>query len=263
MKLPLFQVDAFADHIFSGNPAAVVPLHDWLPDETMQNIAMENQLSETAFFVEEESGYRLRWFTPVIEVDLCGHATLASAHVLFAEMGHMGESVVFQSRSGPLEVRRSTIGYEMDFPSDRPEASPESKSALSEALGVEVKEALRGREDLVAIVEDQTAVASILPGMRAVSQLDARGVLVTAPGDEVDFVSRCFFPRFGIDEDPVTGSAHTTMGPYWADRLGKSELIARQVSKRGGEVRCRVTDERVALVGHAVTFLRGELEIPT
>lgn len=262
MKLPLFQVDAFANRIFSGNPAAVVPLPDWLADDVMQNIATENQLSETAFFVEEKDSFQLRWFTPATEVDLCGHATLASAHVLYSELGYGGERVIFQTRSGALEVTRTAGGYEMDFPTDPPERAPSVKDILSSSLGIEIAEAFRGREDYVAIVESESDVRNLEPDIRAVAHLEARGVLVSAAGEEVDFVSRCFFPRFGIDEDPVTGSAHTTLAPLWAERLGRKRLTARQISRRGGEVECRFEGERVVLAGEATTFLRGEMELP-
>lgn len=261
MKLPLIQVDAFTSAIFGGNPAAVVPLSNWLPVEVMQNIAMENQLSETAFFVPEGKGYRLRWFTPKKEVDLCGHATLAAAHVIFNEESFPGEEIRFESRSGLLPVKRKQSGYEMDFPVDEPGPCPVSRERVESAIGCEVKEILEGREDIVAVVDSREAVAGLSPDFRKISGIDTRGILVTAPGHDCDFVSRCFFPRFGIDEDPVTGSAHTTMVPYWAKVLGKETFIAKQISRRGGELECFLSGNRVILRGQAITYLRGEIEL--
>ncbi|MDF1859481.1 MAG: PhzF family phenazine biosynthesis protein [Verrucomicrobiales bacterium] len=262
MQLPIYQVDAFAERVFEGNPAAVVPLSSWLPDETMQAIAMENQLSETAFFLPEGEGYALRWFTPTTEVDLCGHATLATAHVLFTEEGVPGESIRFSSRSGILTVNRLERGYSMDFPLDRPGPASELPAEVTEALGATVKEVLRGREDLVAVLESESEVRSLAPAMENIRRLDARGILVTAPGDGCDFVSRCFFPRFGIDEDPVTGSAHTTLAPFWAEVLKTNSLSARQISERGGNVHCHIEGDRISLSGNAVTYLQGRILVP-
>lgn len=262
MKLKQFQIDAFASEVFAGNPAAVVPLQEWLPDAVLQSIAMENQLSETAFFVPDGTGFHLRWFTPVTEVNLCGHATLASAHTLFHELSHSGESIRFSSRSGQLEVVRNDVGYRMDFPADPPSPAPDLRTAVEEALGIAVLEVLRGREDLVAILVDQKSVAELQPDMRSISEVDTRGILATAPGNDCDFVSRCFFPRFGIDEDPVTGSAQTTLAPFWSERLSKEKLSARQISARGGEIGCEIVGDRVHLSGKAVTFMRGEIEVP-
>jgi PhzF family phenazine biosynthesis protein len=259
MKLPLFQVDAFASEVFSGNPAAIVPLREWISADLMQLIATENQLSETAFYVPTKDGYDLRWFTPVTEVDLCGHATLAAAHVLFTEEGLAGEEVSFATRSGELAVERVETGYRMDFPADETRPLPERLAEVEKALGNPVQELLAGREDLVAVVESEEEVRKLDPDFRGIARLEERGILVTAPGREFDFVSRCFFPRFGIDEDPVTGSAHTTLAPLWTERLGKNPLRAAQVSERGGEIGCEVADDRVLLDGRAVTFLRGEI----
>lgn len=262
MQLPIYQVDAFAERVFEGNPAAVVPLSSWLPDETMQAIAMENQLSETAFFLPEGEGYALRWFTPTTEVNLCGHATLATAHVLFTEEGVPGESIQFSSRSGILTVNRLERGYSMDFPLDRPGPASELPAEVTEALGATVKEVLRGREDLVAVLESESEVRRLAPAMENIRRLDARGLLVTAPGDSCDFVSRCFFPRFGIDEDPVTGSAHTTLAPFWAEVLKTNSLSARQISDRGGNVHCHIEGDRISLSGNAVTYLQGQILVP-
>ncbi|MDF1657498.1 MAG: PhzF family phenazine biosynthesis protein [Verrucomicrobiales bacterium] len=264
-QYPIYQVDAFSGAVFSGNPAAIVPLDAWLPDGVMQQIAMENQLSETAFFVPDGEKFRLRWFTPTVEVDLCGHATLAAAHVILAELKERGDEVVFSSKSGELPVRKSEDGYTMDFPSD--EVAATTDESLEDSLGAEVSELYRGRHDYLAVLKNETEVRGLTPDFRKLARVQARGVLVTAPAEDpssdVDFVSRCFFPRTGIDEDPVTGSAHTTMAPFWSARLGHDRLRAFQCSKRGGVVDCEVRGERVFLSGNAVTFLRGEVFLPT
>ena len=258
--MKLFQIDAFTDRIFHGNPAAVCPLDEWLPEAMMQNIAAENNLAETAFFVRNGQGYQLRWFTPAVEVDLCGHATLAAAHVLFEHLDYPGPQISFQTRSGELTVRRHPVGYTMDFPADQlvPAAPPE---ALVEGLGFYPKECYTGRDDYMVVVDNQEKVEQLQPDFRHLAKLEKRGVIITAPGREadIDFVSRCFFSPAGIDEDPVTGSAHTTMTPYWSVRLGKIELTARQISKRGGTVYCRFLGTRVELSGAAKTYLVGEL----
>lgn len=259
MKLPLIQVDAFTSAVFGGNPAAIVPLPEWLSAEIMQNIAMENQLSETAFFVPEGDGFRLRWFTPNKEVDLCGHATLAAAHVLFTEHAYPGEVVVFDSRSGRLPVRRDDYRYTMDFPVDDLGSCDVPTAQVEDALGSAVRELLRGKDDILAVLDSAEAVAGLTPDIRKIAEIEARGILVTAAGETCDFVSRCFFPRFGIDEDPVTGSAHTTMTPYWAEKLEKTELTAKQISPRGGDLECVLSGHRVFLSGQAVTYLRGEI----
>lgn len=260
-ELKLYQVDAFTDELFRGNPAAVVPLDDWLPDEVMQSIGLENNLSETAFFVIEAEGYRLRWFTPSIEVELCGHATLASAHVLFTHLGFDRDRIVFHTRSGRLQVARSGPEYVMDFPADRLTAV-DGPPALLEGLKRRPVEVYMGREDYLAVFANRSDVTTLAPDFDRLAALDGRGVIVTAPGDDVDFVSRAFFPNAGINEDPVTGSAHTTMAPYWAERLGKDALEARQISRRGGRVRCTVKGDRVMLAGRAVTYLEGSIFLP-
>ena len=261
MKLPLYQIDAFASKVFTGNPATVVPLGEWLPDETMQAIAMENQLSETAFMIPGEEKVALRWFTPEIEVDLCGHATLASAHVLFSELGWDGDSVVFSSRSGDLTVLSLGSQLEMDLPSDELNPAEPEKDRVSAALDCRLLELWQGRDDYMAVVEDESVVRGLKPDIGAVLDLPVRGILVTAPGEAVEFVSRCFFPAAGIDEDPVTGSAHATMAPYWSEKLGRGVLTAHQVSARSGEVICEPDGDRVKLRGQALTYLRGEIEI--
>lgn len=259
MRIPLYQVDAFTDTLFGGNPAAVCPLEEWPADGLLQAIAAENNLSETAYFVPEGNGWRLRWFTPSREVDLCGHATLATAHVLFERLGVESDTVSFESRSGMLHARRGDNGITLDFPAKR--AAPcVAPPELATALGTEAVECLRG-VDHVVVLENEEAVRAVAPDFRLLSEVDARGVIVTARGDGADFVSRFFAPRVGIDEDPVTGSAHCTLAPYWAEKLGKNQLDARQVSARGGKLRCVVAGERVYLTGRAVLYLEGTIEV--
>jgi PhzF family phenazine biosynthesis protein len=254
---PLYQVDAFTDRRFSGNPAAVVPLPAWLPDATLQAIAAENNLSETAYLVRKGEGFGLRWFTPTVEVDLCGHATLASAFVLLDQGLVNGPQVVFETRSGVLKVERRGELLAMDFP-----AWPSSPSApipsLARALGVEPRQVLASRY-LLVVLDDRRAVEDLRPDLDAIASLDASAVIVTAPGDDCDFVSRFFAPKAGVPEDPVTGSAHCTLTPYWAARLGKKALHARQVSRRGGEIFCEDHGERVIIAGRAVLYLEGKI----
>ncbi|MHB1351830.1 MAG: PhzF family phenazine biosynthesis protein [Thiobacillus sp.] len=259
MKLRQYQVDAFASRVFEGNPAAVCPLESWLDDDLMQAIAEENNLSETAFFVPADKGFDLRWFTPASEVDLCGHATLAAAHVLFEHLHHPGPHIAFNTRSGTLTVRRKGALLEMDFPIFPPKAYSESDT-LARALGRQPAEVLRA-DDYLAVFEDEAAVRAVKPDFALLNALDLRGVIVTAPGDSHDFVSRFFAPRLGVVEDPVTGSAHCTLAPYWASRLGKQVLSARQVSKRGGELTCELKEDRVLLAGAAVTVLQAEMTL--
>lgn len=255
MRLPLYQIDAFAARPFAGNPAAVVPLTAWLPDDLMQAIAAENALSETAFFAPEAGGYRIRWFTPACEVDLCGHATLASAFVYFTELEPRRTSITFQSRSGPLSVAREGDLLVMDFPS-RPPRPAELPFGIAEALGAAPVEAWRAR-DLVVLLDSETAVRGLSPDLTALARFDEFAVIVTARGQEADFVSRFFAPRKGVPEDPVTGSAHTTLVPFWAERLGKTKLRALQVSPRGGELFCEARGDRVGIAGRAVKVLEG------
>ena len=258
MKLRQYQVDAFARRLFEGNPAAVCPLEEWLDDAVLQAIAAENNLSETAFFVPNGQSYDLRWFTPAAEVDLCGHATLASAFVLFEHLGHAAGTIAFETRSGTLTVRRQDGLLVMDFPASTPEPC-EAPQDLLEGLGRPPAE-VRAAADYVVVFDDEAAVRGLQPDFARLRRIRRRGVCATAPGDEVDFVSRFFAPRFGIDEDPVTGSAHCQLTPYWAARLGKSELRARQVSPRGGEVLCELRGDRVLLSGSAVLFSEGTIE---
>ncbi len=258
MKLRQFQVDAFASRRFEGNPAAVCPLKEWLSDDLMQSIAAENNLSETAFFVPAQSGFHLRWFTPLAEVDFCGHATLASGHVLFDALDYEKQSVVFETRSGEMTVERSGKLYVMNFPAQPPKPCSPPKT-LIEALGAKPTEVLAA-DDYLAVFESQAVVQSLAPDFARLGDLDLRGVIATAPGDDHDFVSRFFGPKLGIDEDPVTGSAHCELTPYWSKRLSKKQLRARQISRRGGDVLCEIAGDRVRLKGSAVTFMVGEIE---
>ena len=256
----IYQIDAFHHEVLRGNPAAVIPLERWLPDEQLQAIAQENNLSETAFFLPEENGaFPLRWFTPNKEVSLCGHATLASAHALFAEIGITQPVIHFSTLSGKLSVEKLKQGYRMDFPADigKEITSPEG---LAEALGTNIQQTLQGRDDLLVILDNQAELAALRPNFNALEQVPhQRGVIVSAPGEEVDFVSRCFYPKYAVNEDPVTGSAHTLMTPYWAQRLGKQELSARQISQREGILQCTLKGDRVLLEGQARTYLRGQV----
>lgn len=259
MNIDLYQVDAFTSRVFGGNPAAVCPLAAWLDDGLMQQIAAENNLSETAFFVPEGDGYALRWFTPVAEVDLCGHATLASAFVIFNELEPERQTVTFSSRSGPLHVRREGALLELDFPVWPVEPCADSE-LLTRALGAPPAELLAA-QDYLAVYESEEQVRALRPDMGLLSQIDRRGVIVSAPGARSDFVSRFFSPAFGIPEDPVTGSAHCALVPYWARRLGRQRLHALQVSARGGELFCTLRGERVGIAGSAVKYLAGQIAI--
>lgn len=258
MKLPLYQVDAFTGKVFGGNPAAVCPLEAWLPDATLQSIAAENNLAETAFFVpRNDSGFDLRWFTPTIEMDLCGHATLAAAFVLFNEQRFPGQAVAFHSRSGILHVMREGEILTLDFPS-RPAAAAATPEALVRGLGTQPASVLKSR-DYLAVFKTAAEVRALRPDFATLKTLDSLGVIATAPGEDCDFVSRFFAPQAGVDEDPVTGSAHCTLIPYWSQRLGKNKLFARQVSQRGGELFCGLAGDRVHIGGKAVLYLRGEI----
>jgi PhzF family phenazine biosynthesis protein len=259
MKIKQYQVDAFATRVFEGNPAAVCPLDGWLDDRVLQAIAEENNLSETAFFVATSRGFRLRWFTPVAEVDLCGHATLATAHVLFEILGHPERTVTFETRSGDLIVERTGGRLAMDFPAIPPQPCV-APDALIAGLGRPPVEVFAA-DDYVAVFDSEAAIRDLSPDYARLRELDLRGVIATAPGDEVDFVSRFFAPKFGIPEDPVTGSAHCELAPYWASRLAKTVLSARQVSKRGGNVHCELVGSRVVLAGSAVTFMEAEIDV--
>lgn len=265
MKLPLYQLDAFTDRLFGGNPAAVVPLDRWLPDPLLQRIAAENNLSETAFFAPAADAghdFRLRWFTPTSEVDLCGHATLATAAVLFRERGWSRPEVRFTSTGGSLVVRRDGDWLELDFPARPPQPlAPDRAVPAALGLAPDHPVALLGSRDLLVVLEDEATVRVLTPDFAAIATLDWFGVCVTAPGDGCDFVSRFFAPRQGIHEDPVTGSTHCTLTPYWAERLGRTSLEARQVSARGGALRCVLDGDRVRIAGATRCYLRGEIEL--
>jgi PhzF family phenazine biosynthesis protein len=261
MKLPLYHVDAFTSHVFAGNPAAVVPLEDWLDDGTLQAVAAENNLSETAYIVGGRARYQIRWMTPTTEVDLCGHATLASAWVVLNVLEPGKDIVTFDSKSGPLVVTREGDLLALDFPSRPPEPAAAALPALAEALGRAPLEAWAAR-DYMAVFDSAGEVQALRPDMARVAALDHFAVIVTAPGQGgVDFVSRFFAPAEGVPEDPVTGSAHCTLVPYWAPRLGKARLTARQISPRGGELECEDRGERVRIAGRAVKFLEGTIEL--
>jgi len=262
MKLKIFQIDAFADKVFSGNPAAVCIMDSWLDTSLMQQIAAENNLAETAFVVKDRSQYHIRWFTPEIEVDLCGHATLASAFVLFNHYITDTETIDFYSpRSGPLTVEKGVDGYYvMDFPVDDLQ-NVESMSELNDALGKKPEQTFKGKTDYLLIYDSQKTIEEITPNFFLLDKVDARGVIVSARGEDVDFVSRFFAPQSGIMEDPVTGSAHTTLTPYWSKVLDKNKLSAKQLSQRGGNLVCENLGKRVKISGKAVSYLEGEIKL--
>jgi PhzF family phenazine biosynthesis protein len=259
MKLPLYQVDAFTRRLFGGNPAAVVVLDEWLPDETLQAVAAENNLAETAFVIPRREVSALRWFTPGMEVDLCGHATLATAYVLFQHRFPSLSRLTFSTRSGNLIVARDGDVLSMDFPS-RPGRPVEVTGQIVSALGIEPREALLAR-DLLVTFEREEEVRAFRPDFERIAALEVFAVIISAPGTTVDFVSRFFAPRAGVPEDPVTGSAHCTLVPYWAARLGKHKLVAKQLSARGGDLSCELRGDRVLISGNAVEYLRGEIEV--
>lgn len=260
MKLPLYQADAFASGLFKGNPAAIVPLQKWLSNETMQQIAMENNLSETAFFIPENNHFHIRWFTPKAEVKLCGHATLATAHILFNELNYPGDLLEFESLSGILTVKKSGDKLQLDFPADFAQ-EVEPVDVFAEALGAQPTKTLKGRTDYLLLFDSEETIKNLQPNIQLLLSTNARGIMVTAKGNEVDFVSRFFAPSVGVNEDPVTGSAHTTLIPFWANRLNKNELTALQLSARGGQLWCTLSGDRVFIAGKAVTYLRGEIEV--
>jgi PhzF family phenazine biosynthesis protein len=260
MKLPIYHIDAFTDKLFCGNPAAVVPLTNWLSDETMLNIAAENNLAETAFYVKTEDGFDLRWFTPTIEVDLCGHATLAAAYVVFNLQNYEGEEIRFNTRSGILTVKAEDNWLTLDFPVDQYQIAV-PPPALVESLNTTMVEVYKGKTDYLVVLDSEEEVKNLDFDIIVLSTIPARGIIITASGDDVDFVSRFFAPQSGIDEDPVTGSAHTTLIPYWADKLDKKVLTAKQLSKRGGYLKCEIADDRVNISGQARLYLQGEIEI--
>ena len=259
MKIPIFQVDAFTSKRFKGNPAAVCPLEKWIGTPMMQKIASENNLAETAFFVREDEGFHIRWFTPKVEVDLCGHATLAAAAVAFEKLGYSKDEIGFNSKSGLLKVRKESDEYILDFPADKIVRLKEEKRIVK-AIGSTPEEIWKGKEDHLLIYKSEQNIINISPDFNQLAKVSQRGVIVSAPGNNVDFVSRFFAPAAGINEDPVTGSAHTTLTTYWADRLKKQELNARQISARGGDLRCKNRGERIEIGGKVVFFLEGIIE---
>jgi PhzF family phenazine biosynthesis protein len=263
MKLSIYQVDAFADKLFSGNPAAVVPLKEWLPDETLQKIAMENNLAETAFFLpskEKGADFELRWFTPEVEINLCGHATLASAYVIFHLLKAKKKQVSFSSKSGLLHVARKGEMIELDFPSWKPEKLNDYPAGLSQALGVEKIAGVYRHRDLLVEVSSQQEVEDASPDFAAIKKI-ADKVIITAPGHDFDFVSRFFAPGVGVDEDPVTGSAHSQLIPFWSERLNKTKMTAKQLSKRGGILHVEQNGERVKMGGYCVFYMEGKIRL--
>lgn len=261
MKLKIYQVDAFTAEVFSGNPAAVCPLDQWLDDELMQDIAAENNLSETAFYVKDGDRYMIRWFTPAVEVDLCGHATLATAFVLFNHEEHQGDIIQFDSpRSGALSVSRKGDMLALNFPADKIEQM-ELTEELSAGFDIRPQEAFKGKTDCLLVYEKEDDVRNIKPDFHKISKLEARGVIVTAPGETVDFVSRFFGPQSGVNEDPVTGSAHTTLVPYWNEQTGKTGFTAVQLSSRKGYLECRYLGDRVEIAGRAKLYMTGEIHL--
>lgn len=259
MKQKIYQVDAFTDRVFSGNPEAVCPLKEWLSDEVMQNIAMENNLAETAFFMKDGDRYIIRWFTPATEVDLCGHATLASAYVLFFHEHHNDSVIHFYSpRSGELTVTKEGDLLTMNFPSDELKTVDLTED-LTAGFPIKPQAAFKGKTDYMLIYNSEQEIRDLAPNFDTVSKINARGIIVTAPGDEVDFVSRFFAPQVGINEDPVTGSAHTTLTPYWSRQLHKEALSAIQLSPRKGYLQCNYLDERIEISGRAKLYMTGEI----
>jgi len=261
VRLSVFQIDAFAEKIFQGNPAAVVPLEAWLPDKLLQAIAQENNLSETAYFMKQGDEYHIRWFTPTVEVDLCGHATLAAAHVIFEILGFQGNEIVFHSKSGALKVTRRNDLIELDFPVSTI-SKCETPIEIIQAFGKEPIEVWKS-DDYIAAYENESDIVSLSPDFSILNKLECRGVVATAQGKGTDFVSRFFAPRCGINEDPVTGSAHCELTPYWAKQLGKNKLSATQLSQRGGKLQCELAGDRVLIAGKAITYLQGSIEIQT
>ena len=258
MKLSIYQIDAFAHQVFSGNPAAVIPLKSWFPDEIMQNIALENNLSETAFFVPIEKGFHIRWFTPAAEVDLCGHATLATAHVLFQHFNYSEKEIQFESRSGILKVKKKNDLIILDFPSSGVEEI-ETPENLKSAFNFQPQKCFKGRDDLMLIFKNEMDILNLQPDFQKIIESKTRGIIATARSTKYDFVSRFFAPAVGVNEDPVTGSAHTMLIPFWSEQLNKTQMNAKQVSARGGILQCKNLGNRVEIGGKAITFLVGKI----
>ncbi len=262
MKLKIYQVDAFASKAFEGNPAAIIPLDEWLDDALLQQIAEENNLSETAFFVYGENDIELRWFTPLEEVDLCGHATLACAHVLYKHLAYSKAQINFQTKSGKLIVYQTASGYSMNFPaSELTVLNSNIPTNLLKGLGDIKPKQILSAFDYIIVLNTEEEVKKLIPDFSLWLNIDLRGVVVTAKANDVDFVSRCFFPKLRVNEDPITGSAHCELAPYWAEKLNKNTLTARQLSKRSGLVLCEINQDRVILTGNAIDYMVGEITI--
>jgi PhzF family phenazine biosynthesis protein len=261
MELTLYQIDAFASKPFEGNPAAVCPLDEWLPDKIMQSIAQENNLSETAFFIPTGDGFHIRWFTPTCEVDLCGHATLAAAYVLFNILGHKSDKIKFNSKSGMLAVTKDDERLVMDFPAQPPVLCDIPKEIV-EAFDVAPIECLKS-EDFIVVFKNEIDIESANPDFEQLKKLDLRGVIITAKSSRYDFIARFFAPKYGVPEDPVTGSAYTQLAPYWASKIGPKRFSVKQVSSRGGELSCEIVDDRVLISGKAIKYLEGKIKIKT
>lgn len=259
--MKVYVVNAFTKDRFGGNPAAIVPLSAWIGADLMQKIAGQHNLAETAFVVPKGQDYEIRWFTPLVEVDLCGHATLAAAHVFYNHLGYAKDQLIFHSKSGPLYVskKKSNGMITLDFPVNKP-VPTEFLSTFEQGLGIKPKEVYVSTFDYMAVLENQKQIEDLEPNFEMIGKLKSRGLITTAKGDKVDFVSRCFFPQSGINEDPVTGSAHTVTVPYWAERLGKSSLTAIQLSPRKGWLECELVGDRVHMSGHAITYLIGDIQ---
>ncbi len=258
----IYQVDAFTEHVFEGNPAAICPLQAWLPDDVMQKIAMENNLAETAFIVAYEDAWQIRWFTPAVEVALCGHATLAAAHCFYEQLGYDKKEIRFFSKSGWLTVSKKNNGQlTLDFPADHATEITVPPEAIFEGLGINHCTVYKGKFDYLLELENEAAIKALKPDFRKLGTLDSRGILVTAKGDHSDFVSRCFFPQSGIDEDPVTGSAHCLLTTYWHSKTGRNIFSAIQLSARKGSMECELKGDRVLMTGSAKTYLKGEIYI--
>lgn len=260
-KYSIYQVDAFTNRIFGGNPAAVIPLEKWMDDALMQQIASENNLAETVFFVPKEQGYHIRWFTPELEIDLCGHATLASAFILYEYLGYSKSQLIFYSKSGELIITRDGDKYQLNFPSRMPERLIEYPEQLLVGLGITDPLGVYKSRDYVVEVATEKEVLNLTIDISLLNQIDVIGIIVTAPGSNCDFVSRFFAPNCGIPEDPVTGSSHSTLIPFWAEKLGKNTLHAKQLSKRGGELWCENIGDRVTMSGNCVFYMKGEINI--
>lgn len=259
MKLPIYQVDAFASKTFEGNPAAICLLDEWLADDVLLSIAEENNLSETAFFITTKNGFHIRWFTPITEVDLCGHATLAAAFVIFNELNYPHDSILFESKSGILTVVKKDSLLVMNFPA-QPATACDLPAEIKEAFDIDIAKCLQS-EDYIVVLDNENDVLNAKPKLELLNDIDLRGVIITAKSDRYDFVSRFFAPKYGINEDPVTGSAYTQLTPYWENKLGKKNLHAKQLSSRGGEVYCEALGDRVSIAGSAIKYLQGEISI--